>query len=157
MENKMPNFKTHCAISKKRTGHDFADLHRWIDEPKKKLGFNHRQERHHFNEKDMKLIKDFWNKRKKGLGEKAMVEWLFHIAIDNLDTAFRLSSKDFSYGDKAYNFMQFGIQKSGYIHCDFEYMNDKELYEMMNYDEECEFEYDDEDDGFISGLVKRFF
>ncbi len=147
----MPNFRTHCAISKKRTGFDFADLHRWIDEPKDKLGHNHRQERHHFNEKDMKMIKDFWNKKKAGYGEKAIIEWLFHIAIDNLDTAFRLSSKSFSYGEKAYNFMQFGIQKSGYIHCDFDYIPDKELNKMMS----DEYEY--EDDGFITGLFKKFF
>lgn len=141
----MPNFKTHCAISKKRTGFDFADLHRWIDEPKNKLGCNHRQERHYFNQDDMKMIKKYWEQRKQGYGEKAIIEWLFHIAIDNLDTAFRLSSKQFSYGNKAYNFMEFGIQKSGYIHCDFEYIPDNELNYIMNYDYDDDEFYEDDD------------
>ena len=48
------------------------------------------------------------------MGEKAVVEWLFHIAIDNLATAFKMSSQSFSYGPKTYNLMEFGFDRSGY-------------------------------------------
>ena len=123
----MPSFRTHCAISKKRTGNDFAELHRWIDEPTKRLGYDHRIERHHFNEDDKNTIKRYWDAKRKGLGEKAVIEWLFHIALDNLATAFRMSNKSFSYGDKTYNLMRFGLSKSGYIHCDFERVDERDL------------------------------
>ena len=36
----------HEAISKKRTGYNFHDLHTWMNEPQKDLGGNHRRERH---------------------------------------------------------------------------------------------------------------
>lgn len=62
-----------------------------------------------------------------GLGEKAIIEWLFHIAIDNLVTAFKMSKQDFSYGDRAYNLMHFGLSKSGYIHCSFERVDERKL------------------------------
>jgi len=123
----MPSFRTHCAISKKRTGIDFAELHRWIDEPTRRLGYDHRIERHHFNEDDKNTIKRYWDAKRKGLGEKAVIEWLFHIALDNLATAFRMSNKSFSYGDKTYNLMRFGLSKSGYIHCDFERVDERDL------------------------------
>jgi len=123
----MPSFRTHCAISKKRTGIDFAELHRWIDEPTRRLGYDHRIERHHFNEDDKNTIKRYWDAERKGLGEKAVIEWLFHIALDNLATAFRMSNKSFSYGDKTYNLMRFGLSKSGYIHCDFQRVDERDL------------------------------
>ncbi len=123
----MPSFRTHCAISKKRTGNDFAELHRWIDKPTKRLGYDHRIERHHFNEDDKNTIKGYWDAKKEGLGEKAVIEWLFHIALDNLATAFRMSNKSFSYGDKTYNLIRFGMSKSGYIYCDFERVNERDL------------------------------
>ena len=34
----MPRGNTHCAISKKRTGFDFKELHKWIDENQKEDG-----------------------------------------------------------------------------------------------------------------------
>jgi hypothetical protein len=123
----MPRFRTHCAISKKRTGNDFAELHRWIDEPRRRLGYEHRIERHYFNEDDKNTIKRCWDAKGEGLGEKAVIEWLFHIALDNLVTAFRMSNKSFSYGQKTYNLMQFGLSKSGYIHCDFERVDERDL------------------------------
>jgi hypothetical protein len=123
----MPRFRTHCAISKKRTGNDFAELHRWIDEPTKRLGYEHRIERHFLNEDDKDTIKRYWDAKEEGLGEKAVIEWLFHIALDNLATAFRMSIKSFSYGHKTYNLMQFGLSKSGYIHCDFERVDEGDL------------------------------
>jgi hypothetical protein len=123
----MPRFRTHCAISKKRTGNDFAELHRWIDEPRRRLGYEHRIERHYFNEDDKNTIKRYWDAKGEGLGEKAVIEWLFHIALDNLVTAFRMSSKSFSYGQKTYNLMHFGLSKSGYIHCEFERVDERDL------------------------------
>lgn len=116
----MPPLKTHCAISMKRTGNDFAELHRWIDEPASRLGYEHRVKRHYLNEADKVTIKGHLDARKKGLGEKAVIKWLFHIALDNLATAFKMSSKSFSYGPKTYNLMEFGLSKSGFIHCSFE-------------------------------------
>lgn len=62
----------------------------------------------------MKYSKDYWNKKGKGLCEKALIEWLFHIALDNFHTAFKLSSIDFSYGGKAFNYMQFWFNTSGF-------------------------------------------
>jgi len=59
-------------------------------------------------------MKGYWDAKREGLGEKAVVEWLFHIAIDNLATAFKMSSQSFSYGPKTYNLMEFGFDRSGY-------------------------------------------
>ena len=123
----MPSVKTHCAISKKRTSNDFAELHAWIDAPTEELGYDHRRERHHFNENDKNTIKKYWDSKREGLGEKAVIEWLFHIAIDNLVTAFKMSNKSFSYGDKTYNLMHFGLSKSGFVHCVFERVNEGDL------------------------------
>ena len=124
----MPRGNTHCAISKKRTGFDFKELHKWIDENQKEDGFDHRRKRHYYNEKDRKTIKEHWDKKKgKGWGEKAIIEWLFHIAIDNLETAFKLSSKKYSYGKNTYNYMEIGLHKSGYIGLNLKHMPDDNL------------------------------
>ena len=123
----MPRFKIHCAISKKRTGNDFGELHKWIDQPSKSLGVNHRRRRHSYNKKDKNTIMEYWNSKGKGLGEKAVIEWLFHIALDNLDTAFKMSKKSFSYAEKTYNLIEFGLSESGYIHCSFKCVDDSEL------------------------------
>ncbi|UCE29861.1 MAG: hypothetical protein JSV85_03885 [Candidatus Bathyarchaeota archaeon] len=123
----MPPLKTHCAISRKRTGDDFAELHKWIDEPTSRLGYDHRERRHHFTEDEKSRIKRYWDAKKEGLGEKAIIEWLFHIALDNLTTAFKMSSKSFSYGPKTYNLMQFGLSKSGFIHCNFDRVDEHQL------------------------------
>ena len=133
----MPSLKTHCAISMKRTRIDFSELHRWIDEPTGRLGTEHRRKHHHYNEKDKVTIKGFWDARG-GLGEKALIEWLFHIALDNLSTAFKMSKQKFSYGDKAYNLMEFGLNKSGYIHCKFQTVDEHELDSIFKdeYEEE---------------------
>ncbi len=136
----MPNLKTHCAISQKRTRFDFEELHEWIDEPTRRLGVNHRMKRHYYNENDKNYIKRYWESKGEGLGEKAVIEWLFHIALDNLSTAFKMSKKQFSYGNMTYNLKHFGLSKSGYIHCDFETVNEDELPSM--FDDEDEFEED---------------
>ena len=130
----MPNFETHCAISKKRTDNDFAELHKWIDKPQSKFGSDHRLKRHYYNEKEKNYIKKYWDDKETGLGEKAIIEWLFHIAIDNLVTAFKMSKMDFSYGDRAYNLMHFGLSKSGYIHCIFESV-DESKFDLIFVDE----------------------
>ena len=39
----MPRHKVHCAISKKRTGNDFAELHQWIDKQTRSLGADHQR------------------------------------------------------------------------------------------------------------------
>jgi hypothetical protein len=73
----MPSLKTHCAISRKRTGNDFAELHRWIDEPTRELGYDHRIERHYFNENTKNTIKRYWDAKKEGLGEKLLLNGFF--------------------------------------------------------------------------------
>ena len=145
----MPNLKTHCAISYKRTGRSFKELHKWIDEPCKRLGSNHRIERHYLNDKDMKKIKKYWDSKGKGLGQKAVIEWLFHIALDNMETAFKFSKKSWSYGENAYNLLEFGLTKNGYIHCDFNHVKDHELNEI--------FEDEEESESFLSNMIKSLF
>lgn len=145
----MPNLRTHCAISKKRTGYGFEGLHKWIDEPAKEYGMNHRIKRHYLNDKDLKNIKKFWDRKKgKGWGQKAVIEWLFHIALDNMDTAFKFSKQEWSYGNRAFNHMEFGLANNGFIHCDFNYKDDNELHAL--------FEDNENDEGFIKGIIKSF-
>lgn len=93
------------------------------------MGVNHRLERHSYNLTEEKTIKDYWDKKKgDGWGNKAVVEWLFHIALDNLETAFKRSFK--AYKKNTYNYFAFGFDKSGYIHTDFEKVENKELKEL---------------------------
>ena len=116
----MPSVKTHCAISEKRTGYAFGKLHEWIDEDAEELGVDHRKRRHYFNRKDQKQIKDYWDAKKgEGWGEKAVVEWLFHIALDNLETAYKFSLRKDSYGANTYNCIEFAFKRNGYIDCEF--------------------------------------
>ena len=126
----MPNHAIHCAMSKKRTGNDFSELHSWIDKATKELGYDHRIVGHSFTESDMKYIKKYWDE-KSGLGEKAVIEWLFHIGIDSLELAFKLSRKNFSYGDRTYNLMHFGFSKTGYIHYRFNRVDECKLDSMF--------------------------
>jgi len=74
----MPSFKQHCRNSKKRTGEAFEELHRWMDEPQKRLGINHRTERHDNSHID--FVKSKW-------GNKGVREFLRHIAEDYEFTA----------------------------------------------------------------------
>jgi hypothetical protein len=116
----MPSVKKHCAISQKRTGYAFGNLHEWIDQDAEELGVDHRKRRHYFNRKDEKEIKDYWDTKKgEGWGEKAVVEWLFHIALDNLETAYKFSLRDGSYGRNTYNWMEVAFNRNGYIDCRF--------------------------------------
>jgi hypothetical protein len=121
----MCKLSIHCAISKKRTGEDFKELHQWIDGPYKIKGMNHRSERHFYNKMDEKTIKEFWDKKGKK-GDVAVVEWLFHIALDNLNTAFRFDKK--MRGTKAKNYFEFGLtEASRYVCFDFDCLSDMEL------------------------------
>lgn len=106
----MPDIDTHCKISKKRAGNDFRELHEWIDEPQKYIGFNHRIERHAYTTDYAKFIESRWGKR-------AVVEWLFHIAIDNLDTANKLAFEAYPKGYKAIKVLFDGKELSS---CEFE-------------------------------------
>lgn len=102
----MPNIETHCDISKLRTRETYKELHEWIDAPSKELGVNHRIERHSDNEIYREYIKERWGKR-------AVIEWLFHIAIDNLHTAYK-ASKD-EYKERTFNFHSFFFSGSNDI------------------------------------------
>jgi hypothetical protein len=131
----MPNLRTRCAISKQRTGYAFKELHRWIDSASEKSGPDHRTERHAYTEKDAETIREYWDRRKgSSWGNKAIVEWLFHIAIDNIDTAFKFSKRKMFYGKRAYNLLEIGIQDSGYIHAAFDRLGKKEMEEKFSRD-----------------------
>jgi hypothetical protein len=126
----MPKLDQHCAISKKRTGFDFRELHMWMDAPKDKLGYNHRIRRHLYNEEEEKKIKDYWeNKRGKGWGQRAVVEWLFHIALDHLSTAFKKSKS--VYGERTFNYIAFGLSKTNYVHLDHDAYSEYGLEEYF--------------------------
>ena len=76
----MSDLKTHVKVSKERTGKGYMALHQWIDEPRKWLRQGHRIERHtHSMEHEQSIRRRF--------GKEGVVEWLIHIALDNLETA----------------------------------------------------------------------
>jgi len=117
----VPRFEVHCAISKKRTGFGFDGLHAWIDREAEELGVDHRKKRHYFNRTDQRTIKDHWDTQMgRGWGEKAVVEWLFHIALDNLETAYKLSRTEESYGENAFNCIEIVFNRNGYVGCRFD-------------------------------------
>jgi hypothetical protein len=125
----MPSLRVHCAVSRERTGFDFKELHEWIDALSKELGMNHRTERHAYNLEEEKKIAEFWNKKGEGMGEKAVVEWLFHIALDNIETAFKRAKKGYR-KNNIYNFFKFGLlPDSKFIYFDFDKLSDEELKE----------------------------
>jgi len=95
----MPSVDAHCLMSKERTGKEYRKLHEWIDAPNKELGYNHRIERHSDNEVYRKYIKKRWD-------EKAVIEWLFHIAVDNFETAYKSSFKVYK---KPFNYYKIGF------------------------------------------------
>ena len=43
-------------------------------------------------------------------------------------TAFGMSCKSFSYGSETYNWMEFGFGRSGYIHCEFDRVDEEDLH-----------------------------
>lgn len=137
----MPDLRTHCAISKKRTGFDFKELHQWIDSPKDELGPDHRIERHAYNEIEKRYIKEYWeNKKGKGWGDKAIVEWLFHIALDNMSTAHKFAIR--YYGDKTYNYLKMGITDNEYYYISNERKDDQQLKKIFSQEEKKQKSYD---------------
>ena len=124
----MPNHKAHCAISKIRTGKDFSDLHEWMDGPSKELGIDHRILHHALDQKTLEFVKSKW-------GEKGVVEWMFHISLDYLWTAYKYARK--IYGENTYNFFRFGLLDNGFTLMDHETLDDEELSEEFEdvYDE----------------------
>ena len=131
----MPSVKVHCAISKKRTKNNkFESLHKWIDESAKKHGINHRKVKHAYTTMDEKKIINYWDKDGKNLGKKAVVEWLFHIALDNLSTANKRARK--TYGKNTYNYFRIGFSNnSNYIHIDMDRKKDNQLKELFSKEE----------------------
>ncbi len=115
----MPSVEEHCRISLDRTKgkNDYRALHEWMDEPQKFLGINHRIERHVDSEAYREFIKFKW-------GEKAIVEWLFHIAIDNIVTAFKTSNQIYH---TSYNYYRIALLYRGEIVVGFEKHTETEL------------------------------
>ncbi len=98
----MPSNKVHCEISEKRTkGNSYQELHKWMDEASGYIGQDHRLERHFYTEEYRKYIAEKW-------GDKAVVEWLFHIAIDNLETANKFAIEAYKQ-----SFEEIGIKFNG--------------------------------------------
>jgi hypothetical protein len=50
-----------------------------------------------------------------------------------------MSSKSFSYGAKTYNWMEFGFGRSGYIHCESDRVDERDLHFI--FEEETEEDY----------------
>jgi hypothetical protein len=122
----MSNLNIHCALSKKRTGFDFKELHQWIDKPQTELGVDHRIERHAYNREDEQKIIDFWTMKKgKIWADKAVVEWLFHIAIDNLETAIKKSKTNDR--RRFFNLFKIGICDTGYVYVDMHKLTDLDM------------------------------
>ena len=103
----MPYIEEHCHISYTRTKKNYLELHKWIDEGQKQLEENHRLIRHSYNEIDREYIKENFG------GQEAVIEWLIHIALDNLQTAYKTSK--FVYQDRAWNHYEIKFDKNGRI------------------------------------------
>ena len=123
----MPSVAEHCAISKKRTGKDYKELHEWIDEPKNYLGVNHRIERH----ADTEIYRKFITEK---FGDKAVIEWLFHIAIDNLQTAFKASHG--IYENRTFNYYRFALSKGDEVFFDCGKLNEVQLLKKFKGEED---------------------
>ena len=116
----MPNWKTHFAISNKRTGDSFEDLHKWIDDNKEERGVDHRNKNHAYTQE----LKNFVSKNFGG--PEAVSEWLFHIALDNLDTSV---TNDWNFADNDVNFYKFGFKDNGFIYLEEDALEEDELAE----------------------------
>ena len=135
----MPSLKVHCAMSMKRTGQSFRDLHEWIDSPSKEMGYNHRVKRHAYNLDDEKYIKAQYPDPE--MAQKAVVEWLFHIALDNISTSFKMSKR--MYGNDAPNSFKFGMTDSNFIF--LHTSKESNIESQFNREERDEEDKDDED------------
>jgi len=128
----MPDLKTHCSISKRRTGNTFEELHKWIDAYSKSLGVDHRSERHFYTKKMEKQIYDFHEKKHKGLGNIAVEEWLFHIALDNLHTLHKKMKTNHPMETRV-NVNIFGFTQKDYPFYQGIILEDKEMYDFFQH------------------------
>jgi hypothetical protein len=78
----MPSFKVHRRCSLRRTGKDFAELHKWMDEPHRILKMDHRRVRH-----DLSYIPEVIEL----FGKDAVFEFLMHISLDYYESAKRFA------------------------------------------------------------------
>ena len=136
----MPRLKVHYAISKKRTGKSYENLHGWIDENKDDCGVNHRSKNHAYNEEARKHVYQNFG------GGEAVSEWLFHIVLDSLDTYYK-NQRDFTRKDK--NFMKFGFARNGFIFFEDKFMDDGKDKDIWH----DEFEYDEEELGGLLSMI----
>jgi hypothetical protein len=125
----MPSNRVHRAISKKRTKKTYKELHQWIDDNKDDKSVNHRSKNHYYSEELKNFV--FINFG----GNEAVSEWLFHIALDNLDTSV---INDWNYLNIKNNFHKFGFEPDGFIHHDDYELNDSEMEEEFSEDFEEE-------------------
>lgn len=125
----MPKGKIHQAISNQRTGKTYKELHSWIDENKEDIGVNHRNKNHYYTEELREFIS------KKFGGPEAVSEWLFHIALDNLDTSV---SNDWIHNLTRNNFHSFGFCEDGFIYYLEDELDKEELEEEFYLDTDDE-------------------
>jgi len=122
----MPSLKNHCKISIIRTGKDYRDLHEWIDENKDDKSVDHRSQKHFYTTK----LKDEVSIKFGGKfgGAEAVSEWLFHIALDNLDTSVK---NDYTYKHfgKRRNFFKLGFTPDDEILYDEDDLNEEGMEE----------------------------
>lgn len=117
----MPGGKVHRAISKKRAGKDFAALHSWMDKDEHGLlGVDHRSKNHYYTSE----LKDFVYSNFGG--SEAVSEWLFHIALDNLDTSV---NNDWNHNGCDINFYKFCFEPNGFIHFEEDLLEDYDVKE----------------------------
>lgn len=117
----MPKHSVHCAISRERTGKSYCELHRWIDNNKDERSVDHRNKNHYYTRE----LRDFVFKNFGGA--QAISEWLFHIALDNLDT-YMITL--WNYEKERINFVKFGFREDGsYIYCDEDELSEEEMEE----------------------------
>lgn len=126
----MPNQRTHRAISKIRTNKTYEELHKWIDDNNEERGVNHRNKNHAYTDELKNFVSNKFG------GSEAVSEWLFHIALDNLDTSV---INDWNYVKNDRSFFKLGFMPDGFI-CYHEEELDKEELE-----DEFEEDYEEED------------
>jgi hypothetical protein len=121
----MPSLEHHCDISIKRTDKDYRDLHKWVDENSTERGVNHRTERHSYTTE----LKDIVSRRFGGA--EAVSEWLFHIALDNLDTSVLNDYKYKHFGNRR-NFFKFGFAPHDWIYYDEDDLDEGQMIEEFD-------------------------
>ena len=128
----MPNLDIHCKLSKRRTGRSFEELHRWMDIYAQTLGVDHRSERHAYTIAMEKQVHDYYEKKERGLGNIAVEEWLFHIALDNLHTLHKKMKHNHPMETRI-NLHVFGFTQRDYSFYEGLILEDKEIYEFFKY------------------------